>query len=133
MSEETKNSQECFTKCFEITGSAETDPFINLTLMFCPNELVTGLGVYQPEAVAKPLLTIYAHGDYGIVCFGPCQEIIHLNIYPQPVDPSKGGPQDPILKIRIVLSDDFKSGRATVSFHDGRPPIQDLVVQEVSC
>lgn len=115
-----------FNANYEIGGEMPGAPVVNLNLgVYTPQEKVSGIGhIYQ--ATNPPLnIATRIDGQYTYMCVMPknCHILVTATGYPAIKWPSGGGIGPVLLpnfEIRMVLTEDWKSGVANYKYQDDK-------------
>jgi hypothetical protein len=131
-----------FIACYEIgTGKPGAQLFsVNLGV-YTPEETVSGSGLITQTTNPPLKISVHLVGQYTYMCVMPknCHILVTLNGYPIVKWPSLGG-AGPVLQavveLRMVLTDDWKSGTATYSYVDAsgnKHEVKNVPVKQVTC
>ena len=131
-----------FQVCYEIGKKMPGAPLLRLNLaVYTPEETVSGIG-HITQATRPPLnIGVSLHGHYTYMCVMPrnCHILVTATGYPVNRWPLHGG-VGPVLPasfdMKMILTEDWKSGTANFKYMDGRGKwheIKDVPVKQVPC
>lgn len=131
-----------FHVCYNIGGDKPGAPLFKVSLaVFTPHKTVSGLG-HISQATRPPLdIATKLQGEYTYMCVMPkvCHILVTATGYPVIHWPHSGGVGPVIphnVELRMVLSEDWKSGTANYKYIDSKGvwhEVTDAPVAFVEC